>query len=125
MHTILLVDDDMNLLQGLRRSLRDQPYDLFVANSAEMAIDMFKRQPFDLVVADQKMDGMAGTELICWLVEHFPETVRIMLTGEAHVDVMKEAINNGNVFRFLTKPCHVLDLAIAIREGLDLHTQEC
>ena len=123
MPSILLVDDDMNLLRGLRRVLREQPYELFIANSSEMAMDMFQRQAFDLVVADQEMSGRPGTVLIAWLAEHFPDTVRIMLTGKPDVEVMKNAINDGKVFRFLTKPCHELELALAIREGLDLQLQ--
>ena len=123
MSSILLVDDDTNLLSGLRRSLRDQPYDLFTANSAEMAIEMFKRRQFDLVVADQKMGGKTGTELIRWIAQHFPDTIRIMLTGESHAHVMQDAINKGRVFRFFTKPCHAFDLAVAIHEGLELHAQ--
>ena len=59
MPSVLLVDDDQNLLSGLRRSLREQPYDLYTANSAEMAIDMFQRIGFDVVVADQKMGGIS------------------------------------------------------------------
>jgi DNA-binding NtrC family response regulator len=119
MPAILLVDDDLNLLSGLRRVLREQPYDLFTANSAEMAINMFQRQPFDLVVADQEMSGKSGLELIAWLASAFPETTRIMLTGRANIEVAKQAINEGKVFRFLTKPCHDLELALAIRDGLE------
>lgn len=119
MTSVLLVDDDMNLLRGLRRGLRDQPYQLFIANSAEMVMSMFRSSGFDLVVVDQQMGGRNGTELVSWLAEHFPETVRIMLTGHADVDVMMHAINSGRVFRFLTKPCRDLELALAIRDGLD------
>lgn len=118
MHSILLVDDDTNLLSGLRRSLRNQPYDLFTANSSEMAMEMFQRNDFDLVVVDQKMNGRPGLDLIHWLVQHFPGTIRIMLTGNADVELMKSAINEGKVFRFLTKPCHEMELAMAIRDGL-------
>lgn len=121
MPSILLIDDDMNLLRGLRRVLRTQPYDLFIANSAEMAMGMFHRGSFDLVVVDQEMGGKKGTEFVTWLAEHYPQTVRIMLTGRADMDVMKTAINDGKVFRFLTKPCHDVELALAIREGLESH----
>lgn len=119
MPSILLIDDDMNLLRGLRRVLRTQPYDLFIANSAEMAMGMFHRGSFDLVVVDQEMGGKKGTEFMTWLAQHYPHTVRIMLTGRADMDVMKTAINEGKVFRFLTKPCHDVELAMAIREGLE------
>ena len=117
--TVLFVDDDTNLLASLRRSLRDQPYQLFIANSSELAMDMFRREAFDLVVVDHKMEGATGTELISWLAEHFPKTVRIMLTGNADIPMMKSAINEGKVFRFLTKPCHLTELALAVRDGLD------
>ncbi|MGB7328692.1 MAG: response regulator [Rubripirellula sp.] len=119
MTAILLVDDDMNLLRGLRRVLRDQPYDLYIANSGEMAVQMFQRCAFDLVVVDHKMDRMTGAELITWIADHFPETVRIMLTGNARVELAQEMINRGGVFRFLTKPTGDVDLALAIREGLE------
>jgi DNA-binding NtrC family response regulator len=120
MPSILLVDDDMNLLSGLRRALRNQPYDLFIANSAEMAIEMFERSSFDLVLTDQRMGGrQQGTDLIAWLAEHFPETVRLMLTGHADVELMKKAINQGKVYRFLTKPCHDVEIALAILDGLE------
>ena len=119
MAAVLLVDDDMNLLRGLQRTLRDQPYELYMANSAEVAMYMFQRRPFDLVVVDQKMRGISGDDLLAWLVEYFPDTVRIMLTGHADVSVMKSAINRGQVFRFLTKPCKELELAMAIRDGLE------
>ena len=82
MPSVLLVDDDLNLLSGLRRVLREQPYELFTANSSEMAITMFQRQPFDLVVADQEMSGKSGIELVKWLAKNFPDTKRIMLTGK-------------------------------------------
>jgi DNA-binding NtrC family response regulator len=121
--SILIVDDDANMLSGLRRALRSQPYDLFVANSSEMAMEMFARSTFDLVVADNRLGGRDGTELVAWLAVHFPETIRIMLTGHADVSVMKQAINQGKVFRFLTKPCHDLELALAILDGLESKLQ--
>ena len=119
MPAILIVDDDLNLLSGVRRVLREQPYELFTANSTEMAIAMFERQPFDLVVADLEMSGKSGLELIKWLAIKFPDTIRIMLTGQANIEVAKRAINEGKVFRFLTKPCHDVELALAIRKGLE------
>lgn len=119
MPSVLFVDDDMNLLRGIRRALHQQPYEIFTANSAELAIEMFQRHAFDLVVVDQHMEGQPGTKLIAWIAENFPDTVRIMLTGNPDVDVMKSAINQGKVFRFLTKPSHELELAMAIRDGLE------
>src|SRR6056297_1875286 len=97
MQSILIVDDDVNLLRGLSRVLRHQPYELFTASSAELAKEMFQRKAFDLVVVDQQMQGQPGTKFIRWLSKNFPKTVRIMLTGHADVEV-----------------------AMAIRDGLDI-----
>tara|TARA_R110002111_G_scaffold119104_1_gene181995 strand:+ start:268 stop:666 length:399 start_codon:yes stop_codon:yes gene_type:complete len=132
MPAILLVDDDMNLLQGLRRALHSQPYDLFIATSAEMAMEMFQRRPFDLVVMDQQMSRVTGSQLATWINDNFPDVVRIMLTGHANVWVAQEAINRGGVHKFLVKPIRDVDLAMEISEGLQLRikqaetvTQEC
>lgn len=116
---VLCVDDDANLLSALRRTLRDQPFDLYIAHSSEMAIDMFHRRSFDLVVIDQNMSGMPGTELAAWIAQHFPSSTRIMMTGAADLHVAQDAINRGGVFRFLIKPVRELDLALAILEGLE------
>ena len=118
MHSILLVDDDMNLLRGLRRALRDQPYKIFVANSAEDAKLMFRRRSFDLAVVDQQLGKMSGLEFMAWISENHPSTVRMMLTGHPNVRVAQDAINRGGVFRFLTKPIRDVDIALAIRDGL-------
>ena len=100
MTSVLLIDDDMNLVRGLRRALRDQPYELFVANSAEEAMSMFQRQPFHLAVIDQRLGGACGIELAAWVSEQFPATVRMMLTGHANMRVAQDAINRCGVFRF-------------------------
>ena len=119
MASILLVDDDPNLLRGLSRALRGQPYDVFTAPSGEIAIDLCKRREFDLMIVDQRMSGITGSDLVAWVAEHFPRTTRIMLTGHVDAEVMLDTINRGQIFRFLTKPCHEVELAIAIHEGLE------
>ncbi|WP_168567173.1 MULTISPECIES: response regulator [Crateriforma] len=119
MTNLLFVDDDMNLLRGLRRSLRDQPYFLHVANSADQAMKLFKHRVFDVAVVDQRLDHICGLELLAWIRQHHPKTIRLMLTGHANVHVAQDAINRGGVFRFLTKPIRDVELAMAIREGLE------
>lgn len=124
MTSILLIDDDANLISGLRRALHQQPYELYTAASADMAMEMFKRRPFHLVVADHQMPGMTGTTFLGWVAEHFPDCVRILMTGHANVEMMNAAINQGHVFRFLTKPCPAMELALVIREGLEHRIEE-
>lgn len=120
-HTVLLVDDDHHVLHGLARTLRHQPYQLHTACSAEEAICVLKSRHVDVLVADEQMPGMPGSELLAWVAVNFPDVVRIMLTGNATVDTTIRAINEGAVYQFFTKPCNDVQLAIAIRKAIE-HT---
>lgn len=81
-YSVLLVDDDINLLQGLKRALRKEPVFLTTANSAEKAIDELNAMQYDAIISDNWMDGMGGTELLRWVEENYPGTSRILLTGQ-------------------------------------------
>jgi len=116
---VLLVDDEPNLLSALRRSLRREPYEILSAASGEEALSILASTEVDVVVSDQNMPGMSGTELLTRIHETYPETVRFMLTGKATLEVAVEAINNGAISRFFTKPCNDVDLAITIRQALE------
>ena len=117
---ILLVDDEPNLLHSLARALRHEPFHTYTARSAEEALDILKSHPVALVVTDERMQGMCGSELVSWIADNCPEVVRIVLTGQPSVPSMQTAINRGGVFRYFTKPTSDQDLAAAIREGLEL-----
>jgi two-component system, probable response regulator PhcQ len=115
---VLFVDDDMNLLDGISRALRKEPYDIRKARSAEEAMKFLNTSPVDVVVADEQMPGMSGTMFLRRVRELYPDTVRYILTGKATMDLAIEAINNGGVTRFFLKPCESMELSIAIRQGL-------
>jgi len=118
-HQILLVDDDPNLLHGLTRALREQPYEILTARSADEARDVVLRWPVSLVVSDENMPGTSGTEFMVWIAKHCPDVVRIVLTGSGSPETAMRAINEGHVYKFFTKPCKVFELAMAIRTGLE------
>ncbi len=118
-HTLLLVDDDDHVLHGLVRALRQQPFRIYTAKSADEAIWILKCQEIDVLVADEKMPGRSGTELLAWAAEFYPDVMRIMLTGVPTVEIAVRAINEGAVYRFFTKPCNDVDLAIAIRKAME------
>jgi len=118
-HTVLLVDDDVNVLHGLARTLRHQPYDLFTARSGEEAVDILKRSPVDLVVTDERMPGMSGGDLLAWITKHAPDIMRIVLTGHATTETAIRAINEGEVFQYFTKPCNEIAVALAIHKALE------
>lgn len=123
-HTVLLVDDDENVLLGLVRILRRQPYQILTARSAEEARWIFKIHPVDVVVTDEHMPCERGTELLAWVARHFPKVVRIVLTGQPTVEAAISAINQAGVFQFFTKPCSEVELALAIRRALELKDQQ-
>jgi len=117
-HTVLLVDDEPNLLAALRRGLRHEPYDIVAAESVSAALKILVTRPIDVVVSDQTMPDVTGAVFLEQVCKAYPDTIRIMLTGHASVELARRAINDGQVYRFFTKPCSTVELAIAIRQGL-------
>lgn len=102
---ILLVDDEPNVLSALRRQLRDL-YEIEVETDPTMALlNIDKKKPFAAVVSDFRMPKMNGIEFLNEFKQKSPDTTRLMLTGYADLENAIRAVNDGNVFRFLTKPC--------------------
>jgi response regulator RpfG family c-di-GMP phosphodiesterase len=118
---VLLVDDEENILHGYHRVLR-HVFELDVALGGPQALQAMERHgPYAVVVADMRMPGMSGLELLAEAHSRFPDTTRIMLTGNADQKTAMDAVNRGQVFRFLTKPCPAEELELAIRAGLRQH----
>jgi response regulator RpfG family c-di-GMP phosphodiesterase len=104
-YKILLVDDEVNILNAYHRNLRSS-YDVVTADSGYSGINIFKEQgPFAVVVSDYRMPKMDGIEFLANVKMIDPNSSRIMLTGQADLQTAINAINEGNIFRFLTKPC--------------------
>jgi PAS domain S-box-containing protein len=117
-YRVLLVDDDPALIAGLERALRKYPYDVLGAESPAAALELLRSQLVHVVVSDYEMPGMSGSELLARVREEWPDTVRIMLTGQPSVRGVMEAINTSAVHRFFRKPCSGLEIASSIREML-------
>ncbi len=116
---ILCVDDDANVLQAYQRALRKQ-FNLETAlggDEALMAIS--ERGPYAVIVADMRMPGISGVHLLMRVREIAPQTVRMMLTGNADQQTAIDAVNDGHVFRFMTKPCPPEKFAKALEAGLE------
>jgi len=102
---ILLVDDDTNILDGYRRSL-SREFLMETAQGGEPALKLVTQSgPYAVVVSDLRMPGMDGIQLLSKIKAHSPDTIRVMLTGNAEIETAIHAINEGSIFRFLTKPC--------------------
>jgi two-component system probable response regulator PhcQ len=117
-HVVLLVDDDPAITDGLSRALRKEPYTLMTASNAQQAIRLLSTSQIDVIVTDEKMPGMSGKELLAFVCEHYPNTMRIMLSGNSTFDVAIDTINRGEIYRFYIKPCNEIDLALGIRDAI-------
>jgi EAL domain-containing protein (putative c-di-GMP-specific phosphodiesterase class I)/CheY-like chemotaxis protein len=98
--------------------LLEYPYQIHTATSAEVALRKFSEEPFDVIVADERMPGMPGSKLLTVIANEFPTTGRILLTGHGTADTAARAINEAGVIRFLLKPCPVDQLRDAIEAAL-------
>lgn len=117
---ILFVDDEPNVLQSMQRQLHNR-FKVRTAGSADEALRILKEEgPFAVIVSDMRMPGMNGIELLARTKDLYPDMVRLMLTGYADQETAMEAVNSGQIFRFLTKPCpqstFVIALALALRQ---------
>ncbi|MBW9261239.1 MAG: response regulator [Candidatus Thiodiazotropha sp. (ex. Lucinisca nassula)] len=115
---VLMVDDDRNLLDSFRRQFRKR-LNLETATSGADGVQAVRDGgPFALVVSDMQMPNMNGVEFLSKVRELSPNTVRIMLTGNANLDVAIDAVNDGNIFRFLNKPVETEVLYQTVIEGI-------
>lgn len=116
---ILLVDDESSVLTALGRSLFEEPLEIVTATSAEEALQIMAEGVFKVVVSDERMPGMQGSEFLEQVRERYPETVRIMLTGHATLEAAMNAVNRGEIYRFFSKPWNDLEICFAIRSAIE------
>jgi len=118
-YRVLLVDDEVNVLNALARSLRKEPYEVMIAGSAMEGLNKLYTTRVDLIISDYKMPVHDGVEFLKRVAADYPDTIRIILTGHADMEAAIAAINEGGVYRFLTKPWDDQDLRITIRLALE------
>ncbi len=115
---ILIVDDDVNFTASLKRSLRSLPLKVMTCNDALQAIAILRAGEVDVLVTDQQMPHLHGTQLVQFVDKHFPDIPRIMLSGKLEFEVAQQAINYGRINRFISKPCEIGELVGAIGDCL-------
>ena len=115
--TLLLVDDETSILAALKRVLRHENYRILTATSGEEALSLLAQHEVGVILTDQRMPGMNGIDLLARARTMHPRAVRMVLSGYTGLDSLTEAINRGEIFRFLTKPWNDSDLLDAIREA--------
>jgi DNA-binding NtrC family response regulator len=123
---ILIVDDEVHVCNALRRSLSRESYSITTSNDPLQALELMKTDRFDLVISDHLMPQMTGLEFLKIVHDRYPETVRITLTGHADMQTAIDAINQGEIYRFLTKPWDDVELKVTVTlafEKLDLERE--
>ena len=118
--TLLLVDDEPNVLSALTRLLRREGYRILTAASPLAAFEILAQNKVQVIVSDQRMPDMTGTEFFSRVRLLYPSTMRIVLTGYTEIDSVKAAINRGAIYKFLTKPWEDDELREQIREAFRL-----
>ena len=126
MYRIMLVDDEINILSALKRALLTIPFDeldgdrpeIETFTSARQALARIGGKPVDLVISDFRMPDMNGVEFLAQVIKAQPDIVRLVLSGQADLDAVIDAINRVQIHRFIGKPWHDFELKSAVIQGL-------
>src|SRR5437764_11709789 len=121
-HPILVVDDEAEILFSLRGLLR-QEFELHTAESGAEALDIMRRHVIHVIMTDQRMPQMTGVELLQQARGECPEAVRIVFTGYADIKAVIDAINQGQIFRYLTKPWDPDELVSVLHQACEHYDQ--
>ncbi len=116
--TILFVDDESNILASLKRLFRPLGYRIFTAEGGAQGLEIMQRETVDLVISDMRMPEMSGAQFLEKVRERWPDTVRILLTGYAEIGATIDAINKGQIYRYVSKPWEENDITLIVKHAL-------
>ncbi|HEY2586343.1 MAG TPA: hybrid sensor histidine kinase/response regulator [Tepidisphaeraceae bacterium] len=117
-HTLLVLDDEPDVVKSVQDLLR-MDYRVLGTSNAPEALDILRREEVHLIMTDQRMPGMTGVEFLSRVRGEYPEAVRLLFTGYADIHAVIDAINQGNVYRYITKPWDPDELQTVIREAAE------
>lgn len=118
---LLLVDDERNVLNALTRLFRREGYRILTTDDPQQAFEILARHPAQVIVSDQRMPGMTGTEFFSKVKDLYPETIRIVLSGYTDLKTVTEAVNHGSIYKFLTKPWDDDELRSVVARAFEEH----
>jgi CheY-like chemotaxis protein len=123
--TLLLVDDEPNTLSALRRMFRREPYEILMAGSGTEGLQLLQDHDVGVIISDYRMPEMTGVEFLRAVKSLYPDTLRIVLSGFTDLQSVTAAVNEGAVYKFLTKPWDDAELREITREAFRLHALQC
>ncbi|HVO65771.1 MAG TPA: response regulator, partial [Syntrophales bacterium] len=120
-HTLLIIDDEESILKSLSRLFRNEEFEILTAMNGLEGLDLIRDtgRNFSLIISDQRMPEMTGSQFLAEARKILPDTMRVLLTGYSDMDAIVEAINEGGVHRYLTKPWKDEDLLLQVRQILE------
>lgn len=117
--TLLFVDDEENILNALKRLFRPLGYRILTATGGAAGLALFEQEKIDLVISDMRMPQMNGAQFLEQVRLKWPDAVRILLTGYAEISATIDAINKGQIFRYVSKPWEDNDITLTVRQALE------
>ena len=121
---VLIVDDEPSVLSALKRVFIEEPCEIRTADSGERGLELLAIEPFKAVISDERMPGMGGAEFLATVKDRHPEVARILLTGYASLEATMKAVNDGEIYRFFTKPWDEYQLTLAVRSAIERYDLE-
>lgn len=117
--TLLFVDDETNILKALKRLFRSQGYKIITAENGREGLVVFEQQPVDLVISDMRMPEMDGAAFLEQVAKRWPDTIRILLTGYSDISSTIKAVNEGHIYRYISKPWEDNDILLSVKRALE------
>lgn len=117
--TLLLVDDEVNILSSLRRLFRQQGYTIHTAESGAAGLAILEEESIDLVISDMRMPQMNGAEFLSQVAQRWPQVIRILLTGHADLASTVDAINRGHIYGYFSKPWEDNEIRLAVQHAIE------
>jgi DNA-binding NarL/FixJ family response regulator len=115
---VLFVDDEPEVIASIQAALHKEPYEIVSARGGEEALRLLEDQTIDVVVSDEEMPGMRGSEFLAEVQKRHPRVLRVMLSGGSDREALIDAVNNAGIYRFVAKPVQAAQLAKVLRDAL-------
>src|SRR4051812_7012493 len=116
---VLYIDDERNNLTAFKALFRND-FNIYLADSAEAGLKILEQTQVEIIITDQRMPGLTGVQFFEYILQAYPDPVRILLTAYTDVESVIDAINKGQVFRYIRKPWDEQDLKMTIENGFEL-----
>ncbi len=118
--SVLYVDDEVNNLQSFKAAFR-RDFQIYTAESAKDGMKILSEVPIEVIITDQRMPEMTGVEFLESIIPHYPDPIRILLTGYSDIQAVIDAINKGQVYHYITKPWDEEQLRNIIKKSLEVY----